>query len=187
MAGAAHGLIHLSSRRHNRPCRPAAPCRRGRSRWRRPRCPACSPGSRSRTCLDSHGRARQSGATNRTSAVAMSAALPRSTERVHILYAPVGRNAPALDGVHVVEKRSGFERSALGDELLVRRLRVAGLIRCPALDHRRLAVPYPGKAKAGLADRQHRLLQRGEVPALAAVGRHLDPRDLARARSRRAR
>src|SRR6478672_6035886 len=119
-----------------------------------------------------------SGTANAASAAAMSSAQVRSTERVHIRHAPVSRDAPALDRVHVIEQRAGLERPALGDELLVRRLRIPGLIRRPALDHRRLAIPYPGKAEARLADRQYRFLQRRQVPAFSAVGRHFNARDL---------
>src|SRR5262245_55136569 len=106
------------------------------------------------------GAARQSAARpSATSLATSSTARVRSARRVHILHTPVRRDAPALDRVHVIEQRAALERSTLRNELPVGRLRVAGLVGRPALDHRRLSVPDPREAEAGLADRQHRLLQ----------------------------
>ena len=59
------------------------------------------------------------------------------------------------------------------------RLRIAGLVGRAAHDHRRSAVPNPGEAESRLADGEHRVLQCRQIPALAAVGRNLDARDLA--------
>src|SRR5207253_807933 len=50
---------------------------------------------------------------------------------------------------------------------------------CPALEYCGCAVPDPREAKACLADRKHRILQRREVPSLAAVSRDFNARDLA--------
>src|SRR3977135_2971530 len=103
----------------------------------------------------------------------------RSAERMHILHTPVRRDAPALDRVYVVHHARRFERAALGDQLLMSGLRRAGLVGRAALTNNRDLVPDPREAEAGLADRQHWILQRGEAPGLAAVSRYLDARDLA--------
>src|SRR5882672_902030 len=62
--------------------------------------------------------------------------------------------------------------AALGDELGAQRLHAAGLVPGAALQYHRPAVPAPGHAEARERLGQHRLLQRGLAPALAAVGRH---------------
>src|SRR6516165_6727298 len=109
-----------------------------------------------------------------------------SAGRVHILHTPVWRNGPALDRVHVIEQRTGFERATLGDELRMGRLRIPRLVSRAALEHSGRAVPDPGKTKSRLADRQHRLLQRGDAPGLAAVGGDFHAGDLAAPRPRKA-
>ena len=59
---------------------------------------------------------------------------------------------------------------------------VAGLVPGAALQHDRLAVPAPGHAEAGQRLGQHRRIERGFRPALAAVGRDHHLRDPAIAR-----
>src|SRR5262249_13981816 len=96
-----------------------------------------------------------------------------------ILDTPVRCNGPALDCVHMIEQRPALEGAALGNELLMGGLRVTCLVGRAALNHRWLAVPDPWETESRLADRQHRILQRCEIPALTLVCRNLDPRDLA--------
>src|SRR5919206_1861892 len=74
---------------------------------------------------------------------------------------PVGADAPALDGIVVVE---GID-AAHADDLIVRRLHVTGLVGRPALQHGRAAVPVPGQAEARERLRQDRLLETGFPPA----------------------
>src|ERR1700756_1420843 len=90
-----------------------------------------------------------------------------STHWMHILHVTVRGDTPALDRIHVIEQHAGrIERSTFGDQLLVCWLRIAGLVGRSALQSRRRSVPQPWKAEAGLADRQHRILQRGKAPGL---------------------
>src|SRR5215471_3673327 len=98
--------------------------------------------------------------------------------RIDIFHLAIACDGPRLD--HVVMVNAAV--AAQPDELLAARLDVASLVGRTALQHRRAAVPLPCHAEAGRGFRQHRLLQRRESPALAAVGRHLDLGDLAVAR-----
>src|SRR6516164_5930034 len=110
--------------------------------------------------------------------------LTASAQWMHILHAPIRRDAPALDRIHVIEQHTWcIERPAFGDQLLVRRLRIAGLVRGAALQRGRRSVPHPGETESRLADRQRRILQRSEAPCLTAVGRDLHACDLAAPRS----
>src|SRR4029079_11388501 len=59
------------------------------------------------------------------------------------------------------------------------RLRITGLVGRAALNNSGRAVPDPREAKPRLADRQHGVLQRREVPGLATVGGDRDARYLA--------
>src|SRR5258708_33173660 len=95
----------------------------------------------------------------------------RLSERVGILDAAVAIDAPALDRVHVIGLAGPGLRAARVDQLLVRRLAVAGLVRGAALQDRGCPVPDPRKAEARGGDRQDTVLQRREAPGLAAVGR----------------
>src|ERR671919_3072311 len=98
--------------------------------------------------------------------------------RVHIGHAPVARHLPALDGVQMVDRTElAAAETADFDQLLKRRLHVAGLVLAPTLQDRGVAVPPPWIPKAGMADRENRLLKGLELPALAAVCRHVHPLD----------
>src|SRR6516162_8738692 len=94
---------------------------------------------------------------------------------MHILHTPIRSYCPALDPVHVIEQRAGLERTPFIDKLLVCWLGIASLVGRAALDDGWSPTPDPREAKAGLRDRQNRILQRREAPAIAAIGRDFDP------------
>src|SRR5947209_19134640 len=100
---------------------------------------------------------------------------------VDIADAPILGDGPALDRVEMVDRAEEAVEPAQLDKLLQRGLEIAGLVGAAALQDRRLAVPEPREAEARGADRQQRLLQRRDAPALAAIGRDVDPRHLAAA------
>src|SRR6267378_2734117 len=95
--------------------------------------------------------------------------------RINIFHLATAVHHPGLDHVVVVVAAVAAQR----DELLAARLDVSGLIGRTALQRRRTAGPLPCHAEAGHGLREHRLLQRRETPAFAAVRRHLDLGDLA--------
>src|SRR5580704_8941499 len=94
---------------------------------------------------------------------------------MRILHAPISGNCPALDRVHVVEQRARLEWAPFVNELLVCRLSIASFVGGATLNDCGRAIPDPREAKARLTDRQHRVLQCCQAPALAAIGRDLDP------------
>src|SRR6516162_11518916 len=98
---------------------------------------------------------------------------------MHILHTPIRSYCPALDPVHVIEQRAGLERTPFIDKLLVCRLGIASLVGRAALDDGWSPIPDPREAKAGMRDRQNRILQRREAPAVAAIGRNFDPNNFA--------
>src|SRR5882724_8208058 len=81
-----------------------------------------------------------------------------STERMNILDAPVGCNAPALDAIHMIEHTRRLQGAALRNQLLMRGLGIARLVGGAALDGRGRTAPNPWKAEAGLADGKHGIL-----------------------------
>src|SRR5215471_1039476 len=103
--------------------------------------------------------------------------------RIDIFHLAIAGYGPGLDHVVVVDAAVAAQR----DELRAARLDVAGLVGRTALQHRGAAVPLPGHAEARRRLRQHRLLQRRNAPALAAVGRHFDLGDLSVTRPSEAR
>src|SRR5262249_54917109 len=94
-----------------------------------------------------------------------------SAQWMHILHAPIWRDAPALDRIHVIEQRTWcIERPAFGDQLLVRWLRIAGLVRGAALQCGRRSVPHPGETESRLADRQRAAARSRRQAVLHARG-----------------
>src|SRR5215831_15808294 len=98
---------------------------------------------------------------------------------IDMLYLPFVVDRPASDDVHVSHRECGHRNidlglAALGEHLGAGRLHIAGLVPGPALQHDRLAVPAPGRTEPGERLAQHRCVERGLGPALAAVGRHHD-------------
>src|SRR5205085_10510010 len=89
---------------------------------------------------------------------------------------PVARDVPGLNRVEVIDRAERTVEAAQRDELPEGGLHVTGLVDAPALKHRVLAIPGPGKPEARVADREHRPLQRRLPPSLAAVDRHVDAR-----------
>src|SRR3982750_4190102 len=79
----------------------------------------------------------------------------RACSVVGIRHLATRRDSPGLDRIVVIE---GID-AALLEQLRKARLDVTGLVGCPALDDRRLALPAPRKAEARQRARQHRLLQ----------------------------
>src|SRR5947208_8352430 len=77
----------------------------------------------------------------------------RACSVVGIRHLATRRNGPGLHGIVVIE---GID-AALLEQLREARLNVTGLIGCPALDDRRLALPTPRKAEARQRAREHRL------------------------------
>src|SRR5689334_10760932 len=100
---------------------------------------------------------------------------PKRCSGVAIADLSIGGHRPRLDAVVVIEGM----RAAHGDQLVSRRLDVAGLVDRPALQARRFAVPHPGEAEPGPGNRQHRRLQRRQRPRRAAVSRDFDLEDAA--------
>src|SRR5262252_11162506 len=103
---------------------------------------------------------------------------------IDMLCLPLIVDGPGGDDVHVSHREGGHRNvdlglAAFGEHLGARRLHIAGLVPGAALQHDRLAVPTPGHAEAGERLAQHRLLQRGLRPALAAIGRDHHARDAA--------
>src|SRR5437764_13742485 len=92
-------------------------------------------------------------------------------------HTPVARNRPALDRIEVIDRAERPGEAADVDELLQARLQIAGLVGRAALQNGGLAVPEPREAEPRGADRQHRVLQRREIPAFAAVTRDFHARD----------
>src|SRR5213594_2702782 len=91
-----------------------------------------------------------------------------------MFHLPFGVNRPARETVVMLVREAEDPRdllgfSALGDELRAGRLHVAGFVPRAALQYRRSAVPAPGHAEPGEGLGEHRRLQRGFSPALAAV------------------
>ena len=64
----------------------------------------------------------------------------------------------------------------------MRWLRIMGFVGGTALEDRLCAIPNPRESEAGLTDWKHWVLQRGEIPRLAAIDRDFDSRDPASAR-----
>src|SRR6478736_1920450 len=73
---------------------------------------------------------------------------------VNIGHTPVLCDAPALDGVQVIDRAEWTVGATDCDQLRERWLDIAGFISAPALQDRGLAVPNPRKAEA---DRTYRL------------------------------
>src|SRR6266853_5642152 len=93
---------------------------------------------------------------------------------VNMFHLPFAVDRPTREAVVVLVRETEQRRNipglaALGDELRPGRLHVAGFVPRAALQYRRSAVPAPGHAKAGEGLGEHRRLQRGFSPALAAV------------------
>src|SRR5262249_24175968 len=105
--------------------------------------------------------------------------------RVDMLDLPFAVDTPGGDAVVVLvreRQRTGdrlFGLAAVGDELRAQRLTQAGFVPGAAHERDRLAVPTPRQGEARERLRVGRPLQRRLAPALAAVGRHHDPRDAA--------
>src|SRR6266545_7702077 len=103
-----------------------------------------------------------------------SAAAEIETLRVNMFHLPFAVDAPAREAVVVLVRKAEHGRdipglAALGHELCAGRLHVAGFVPRAALQYRRSAVPAPGHAEPGKGLGEHRRLQRGFSPALAAV------------------
>src|SRR5262249_784893 len=101
---------------------------------------------------------------------------------VDMFYLPLAVDRPAGEAVVVLvgegeRIRRFLGLAALRDELGAQRLRVSAFVPGAALQDHRLSVPAPGHAEARKRLGQHRFLQRGFAPALAAVGRYQDFRD----------
>src|SRR5262249_8570331 len=112
------------------------------------------------------------------------AATPSRLLRIDMFHLALVVDRPAGDDIHVSHRERGDGEvgpglTALGGDLRACGLRIAGFIPGTALQHDRLAVPAPRHAEAGERLAQHRLLQRGLRPALAAIGRDHHARDTA--------
>src|ERR1044071_7238494 len=107
-------------------------------------------------------------------------AIPNSFHLSVDMFHPAARvDRPARRTVVVLAPESPHPRrlrglAAHGDDLRARRLRVAALVPGAALQHRGAAVPLPRDAEPRERLAQHRLLERGLRPGLAAVGRDHD-------------
>src|SRR6267143_6089282 len=105
-----------------------------------------------------------------------SAAAEIEALRVNMFHLPFAADPPAREAVVVLVRKAEHGRdipglAALGHELGAGRLHVAGFVPRAALQYGRPAVPAPGHAEPGESLGEHRRLQRGLSPALAAVGR----------------
>src|SRR5882724_10646960 len=106
---------------------------------------------------------------------------------VDMLDLPFVVHGPAREAVVVLVGERERARGLLGlatlrDELRAQRLNASGLVPRAALQDDRAAVPAPGHAEARERLGQHRFLQGGLAPALAAVGGDQHFRDAAVAR-----
>src|SRR6266700_4099040 len=105
-----------------------------------------------------------------------SAAADIETLRVNMFYLPFAVDRPTREAVVVLVRKPEHGRNilrlaALGHELGAGRLHVAGFVPRAALQYGRSSVPAPGHAEPGEGLGEHRRLERGLSPALAAVGR----------------
>src|SRR5260221_4405418 len=94
---------------------------------------------------------------------------------IDMAHRSLGIDGPTRNAVHMLhreraDRRCGARFTALGDELIARRLHIAPFVRGTALQHHRLPVPIPRHAEARQRLGQHRPLHRRQPPALAAIG-----------------
>src|SRR6202521_4915668 len=89
---------------------------------------------------------------------------------IHMFHLARLAHAPSGDGIAVVKR---FVAS-LGNHLFARGLVIAFLSGSTALQRGRSAIPLPSHAEARYSNGEHGFLQRGQRPALAAVGRDFD-------------
>src|SRR5262249_34695215 len=87
---------------------------------------------------------------------------------------PIGCNAPALDGIEVVDRTERAVGAADRDELFQRWLNIAGLISATALQHCRLTVPRPRQAEPHGTDRLGHGFDARRYPGGAPIGRYID-------------
>src|SRR5258708_27813896 len=95
--------------------------------------------------------------------------------RVNMAHPTVGFDRPTGGTVVMLARESHRRGHARGlaahrDDLLARRLRIAGFVPRAALQHCRTAVPLPRQAKARERLAHHRLLPRRLPPRLAPGG-----------------
>src|SRR4029077_19073368 len=93
---------------------------------------------------------------------------------VNIGDAPSFVDRPTLDRIEVIDRAERPVRSADGDQLLERRLNVAGLVGAAALQDGGLAIPHPRIGEADGADRLRHDIELRRPPTLAAIDRYVD-------------
>src|SRR6266542_7146057 len=97
--------------------------------------------------------------------------------RLDMAHLSVPTDKPGFDTVEVIETVWPGTESSNGDQLLSRRLHVTSFIRAARLQRRFAALPPPRQRKAGRRFREHRSVEAGIRPGVAAVRRDFDPRD----------
>src|SRR5690242_9415283 len=88
-----------------------------------------------------------------------------------ILYAPIGHNPPALDGVEVVTP----VRAARFHQVVEHGLHITAFVGATGLEDHFAPVPLPPQAKTRKSDGQHWGLQRSVLQAAAAIHGDFDP------------
>src|SRR5438132_63615 len=95
--------------------------------------------------------------------------------RIDMRHLAVFADGPAGDADEMVNG----SHSAIREQLGTRRLNIARLVSCAALQDGDASVPAPGNAETSQRFRQHRFLKGCRCPAFAAVGRDIHLGDLA--------